>query len=103
METVIFFATAASAIGTLIGMSVKIYKFIRQVEDKFDHYDETLKVNTRHILKLALFNPNLQINDRLHAGEEYLALGGNGEGKIKYEQLLRIREKQLSKEIKEEE
>lgn len=98
METVIFFATAASAIGTLIGMTVKIYKFIRQVEDKFERYDETLKVNTRHILKLTLFDPNLQLSERLHAGEEYLALGGNGEGELKYNQLLRIREKQLKEE-----
>lgn len=98
METVIFFATAASAIGTLIGMTIKIYKFIRRVEDKFDHYDETLNTNTKHILKLTLFDPNLELIDRLHAGEEYLAMGGNGEGKLKYEQLLRIKEKQFREE-----
>lgn len=95
METVIFFATAATSVGTLMGITIKIYKFIRTVEDKFEHYDETLNTNTKHILKLTLFDPNLQLSDRLHAGEEYLALGGNGEGEIKYEQLLSIRKKEI--------
>lgn len=87
-----------TAIGVIIGAIIKIHKILSRMEDKFDEYDSILKENTMHILKMALLSEDLPITDRINAGKRYLELGGNGYGKIIYNQLIKqIEEEQLDK------
>ena len=87
-----------TAIGVVIGAIIKIHKILSRMEHKFDEYDSILKENTMHILKMALLSDDLPITDRINAGKRYLELGGNGYGKIIYNQLIKqIEEDQLNK------
>lgn len=87
-----------TAIGVVIGAIIKIHKILSRMEHKFDEYDSILKENTMHILKMALLSDDLPITDRINAGKRYLELGGNGYGKIIYNQLIKqIEEEQLNK------
>ena len=95
MDTVLLLASLVSAIGILAGALIKLYKFVKKVDDKFEEYDKTIKQNTLHILKIALLDEDLPRSDRIHAGEQYLALGGNGYGKIIYNKLLKEYEKEM--------
>lgn len=96
MDTIILLGSLISAIGILISALIKLYTFIKKVDTKFENYEETIKQNTISILKLALLDENLPISDRLHAGEQYLALGGNGYGKIVYEKILKQYEEEMN-------
>ena len=83
--------TAVTVIGTFL---FKLYKFFRTLEDKYDDMNELLKSNTIHLLKIAVLDDKLPLTDRIHAGEQYIKLGGNGFIKKKYERLLEEYEKQ---------
>jgi hypothetical protein len=59
-----------------------------KINNQLEHFTTQLDKNTYYIMKLALFDDSLPLTDRIHAGEIYIAMGGNGLGKKKYEQLL---------------
>lgn len=95
---VIGIAAFITAIGVIVGAVLKIHSVLNRIERKFDDYDDMLKENTLHILKMALLSEDLPITDRINAGKRYLELGGNGYGKIIYNQLIkRIEEEQCNK------
>ena len=50
--------------------------------------NDLLKNNTIHLLKIAVLDDKLPLTDRLHAGEQYIKMGGNGTIKRIYEKLL---------------
>lgn len=95
---IIEIAALITAIGVIVGAVLKIHSVLNRLEKKFDDYDDMLKENTLHILKMALLSEDLPITDRINAGKRYLELGGNGYGKIVYNQLIRrIEEEQCNK------
>lgn len=95
---IIELAAIITAIGVIVGAVLKIHSILNRLEEKFDEYDDMLKENTLHILKMALLSEDLPITDRINAGKRYLELGGNGYGKIVYNQLIRrIEEEQCNK------
>lgn len=95
---IIEIAAVITAIGVIVGTVLKIHSVLNRLEKKFDDYDDMLKENTLHILKMALLSEDLPITDRINAGKRYLELGGNGYGKIVYNQLIRrIEEEQCDK------
>lgn len=77
-----------SAIVTICGVGFKLMKTVIKINNQLENFTEQLNKNTYYIMKLALFDDSLPLTDRLHAGEIYIAMGGNGLGKKKYEQLL---------------
>lgn len=77
-----------SAIVTISGVGFKLMKTVIKINNQLEQFTEQLNKNTYYIMKLALFDDSLPLTDRLHAGEIYIAMGGNGLGKKKYEQLL---------------
>lgn len=77
--------TSATVVLTCV---YKLYNLARRVENKLDAYDKNLAQLNLHLNKMALLDTNMPIMDRIHAGELYLANGGNGLGKKVYEQLL---------------
>lgn len=95
MEHLTTIASLITAITVILTGFYKAYKFIRNTEEKYDLIDEkfdklneTMRINTIHLLKIAVLDEDLPLTDRIHAGEEYLKLGGNGFVKKKYERLL---------------
>lgn len=95
---VINIAALITAIGVIVGTVLKIHSILSRLEKRFDDYDNTVKENTVHILKMALLSEDLPITDRINAGKRYLELGGNGYGKVVYNQLVkRIEEEQCNK------
>ena len=59
------------------------------LEKKYDEMNDILQKNTLYILKMAVLDEQLPLTDRLHAGELYMDLGGNGAVKKKYQELLK--------------
>ena len=95
MEGLTMIASCVTAITVILTGFWRVHKFIRnteekydKIEDKFEKINETMRINTIHLLKIAVLDEDLPITDRIHAGEEYIALGGNGFIKKKYEKLL---------------
>lgn len=81
-------AAVISALTVIITCIYKVYNLARRVENKLDAYDKNIEQLNMHLNKMALLDTNLPLIDRLHAGEWYLAHGGNGLGKKVYNQLL---------------
>lgn len=63
--------TALFTIGSVVGIMWKLFK-------KINDFEETLNYNTVTILKLLIINENIPLDERVIAGQKYLALGGNG-------------------------
>ena len=85
---IIEIASIITALTVIIGCIFKLYNLARRVESKLDSYDKNLEQLNLHLNKMALLDTNLPLVDRLHAGEWYIAHGGNGMGKKVYNQLL---------------
>lgn len=81
-------ASVITSLTVIISCIVKMYKLARRVEEKLESYDKNIEELNLHLNKMALLDTNLPVVDRLHAGEWYLAHGGNGFGKKVYNQLL---------------
>ena len=87
-EYIIMIASIITALTVISTTCFKVYKFFRELEKKYDEMQDILKNNTLFILKIAVLDEQLSITDRLHAGELYMDLGGNGAVKKKYQELL---------------
>ena len=81
-------ASIITALTVIIGCIFKLYNLARRIEEKLESYDKNIEVLNLHLNKMALLNTDLPLIDRLHAGEWYIAHGGNGMGKKVYNQLL---------------
>jgi hypothetical protein len=66
----------------------KLYGFFRKIEENYEQMNHTIKQNTIYILKIAIMSEEMPLVDRIHAGESYLAMGGNGMVKKKLNQLM---------------
>ena len=88
IDSVLIVASVVTALTAITAFLFKIYNFFRKLEIKYDEMNELLKSNTIHLLKIAVLDDKLPLTDRLHAGEQYIKLGGNGTIKRIYEKLL---------------
>ena len=88
-EYIIMIASIITALTVISTTCFKIYIFFRNLEKKYDEMNDILKNNTLFILKIAVLDDQLPLTDRLHAGELYMNLGGNGAVKKKYQELLK--------------
>ena len=88
-EYIIMIASIITALTVISTTCFKVYKFFRELEKKYDELNYNIKNNTLFILKIAVLDEQLPLTDRLHAGELYMDLGGNGAVKKKYQELLK--------------
>ena len=88
-------ATIVGAIVTIVSFFVALYKFAKKIDSIVHRIDE----NTMYTLKLVILNKDLTIEERIHAGDRYISLGGNGYVKQVYKHLL----DEVEKEIEEHE
>lgn len=70
---------------TIVSFLIGIYKVVRSLEKLKDNINE----NTMYTLKLVILNKELSLEERISAGDRYIALGGNGYVKHVYEGLLK--------------
>lgn len=94
LDNLLLIGSIISAITIIGAFMFKIYKFFSNIEKKYDEMNETLRKNTLYILKIAILSDEMPIVDRIHAGEAYIAMGGNGMVKKKLEKLMQEYEKQ---------
>ena len=88
IDNILITASIIGALVTILGTSYKLMKMFHNVMNKIEDVEEQIKENTIHILKLAILEENLSPAERIKCGERYVALGGNGQIKKIYEQLL---------------
>ena len=88
IDSILVVASVVTALTAITAFLFKIYNFFRKLEIKYDEMNELLKSNTIHLLKIAVLDDKLPLTDRLHAGEQYIKMGGNGTIKRIYEKLL---------------
>ena len=77
----------SKVIGAIVAIAsflIGVYKVIKGLEKLKEHINE----NTIYVLKLVILNNELSIEERIHAGDRYIALGGNGYVKHIYQSLL---------------
>lgn len=84
-----------SSIVVIVGTCYKTFSMCHRVLRTLKEFEETIKRNELHIMKLGLFNEGLPLSERIHCGKRYLELGGNGTGKIQYELLVKKMEDEL--------
>ena len=92
---ILLIASIISAVGVITGILgktykalVKAYKSIRNIENKIEEKEEHDKENYKAILRLTIMSQEMPLSERIAAGDKYVALGGNGAVKHKYEELL---------------
>ena len=87
-DNIILIASLLTALGIIVGTSVKIYKFIRKWEKWVEEQSEHNLDNYLSIKRLTIMSQEMPLSERISAGEKYIKYGGNGEVKHKYEELL---------------
>lgn len=88
MEIIAVIAGLFSGLGVILGALWKVHRLLTKLEKKYDEMNEMIKENTMCILKMAVVSEEMPLVERIHAGEEYLDLGGNGAVKKKYNHLV---------------
>ena len=88
IDTILLIASIVSAFTVIGAFMIKTYRFFSKIEKKYDDMNENLRKNTLYILKIAILSEEMPMIDRIHAGEAYLAMGGNGMVKKKLEKLM---------------
>lgn len=71
---IVLIGEVLSAILVMGSFITGIWKMFRRL----DHFQDTLNYNTKETLKLIIINEHIPIEERIEAGERYIALGGNG-------------------------
>ena len=89
VNDILFAASVFTALGVIVGVAIKIYKFVRKCEkwiEKKDKHDEEQYCD---ILRLIIMTPEMPLSERIAAGDIYVnKLHRNGGVKKKYEELL---------------
>ena len=90
LDKIIFIASVLTALGVIIGVAIKVYKFIRKCDKWIDEKDRHDNENYKAILRLVIMTPEMPLSERIEAGDIYVnKLNGNGGVKQKYNELLR--------------
>ncbi len=84
VESIILTSDIITAVTVIVALLVSIYKFFRKQETKEEHDRE----NYLNILRLTIMSEEMPLEERIAAGDKYIAAGGNGAVKHKYQELL---------------
>jgi hypothetical protein len=89
VNNIILIASVLTAVGTIIAVAIKVYKFVRKCEKWIEKKDKHDEAQYRDILRLIIMTPEMPLSERISAGDIYVnKLNGNGGVKKKYEELL---------------
>ena len=90
MQNLTQLVSVVTQLSTLVGVVITGYKIYDWAKKKDKHDRE----NYLATLRLTIMSTEMPLSERISAGDKYIALGGNGAVKHKYEELL----EQLPKE-----
>ena len=88
VEMIALIAGVISGISVILGALWKVHRLLTKLEKKYEEMNSTLKDNTMYILRMSVLSEEMPLVDRIHAGEKYIALGGNGAVKKKVGHLI---------------
>lgn len=100
-------AQIITATGVIAGMVVGFEKWskgkisnwlLKSVQTNIDEMKKELKETRQDVRKVIIVSEEMPLEERLRAGEKYVADGGNSAVKIHYKELQRQYEKSLRKE-----
>lgn len=83
-DKILLTADIITALIVIVALLVSIYKFFRKQEMKEEHDRE----NYLNILRLTIMSEEMPLEERIAAGDKYIAAGGNGAVKHRYQELL---------------
>lgn len=93
---IFYIASVITALTTIIialyKVTILVKKFINYIENdkkEREHIADELKTIKLYVLKLVILDDKLSLQERLCAGDEYVANGGNGFVKGVYKKLQR--------------
>jgi hypothetical protein len=92
-ESIIMIAAVLTALGVIGGVILKFYHLIMSIKDKLDTMDKHQTETYIATLRLTIMSEEMPLEERIAAGDKYIAAGGNGAVKHKYEQLLELLDK----------
>lgn len=88
LDGIIKAAAGISALGVILGLGVRFWRFIVKLSNNIKELNETLTDLKTHsnenymgILRLTIMSNEMPIGERIVAGHKYLNEGGNGEVK----------------------
>lgn len=89
VNNIILIASVLTALGTIIAVALKVYKFIRKCETWIEKKDKHDEAQYKDILRLIIMTPEMPLSERIKAGDIYVnKYNGNGGVKQKYKELL---------------
>ena len=88
IEKIILLGSLVTAVLAIVAFLIKIYKFIRRCEKWIEDKDKHDRENYLSILRLTIMSEEMPLSERIAAGDKYIALGGNGEVKYKYNEMV---------------
>ena len=89
-EKILLIASLFTALSVIVATAIKVYKFVRKCESWVEETSEHSLDNYMSILQLKIMSPYMPLTERIKAGDKYVILGGNGEIKHKYQELLEL-------------
>ena len=88
LDGIIKIAAVLGAVGVILGVGVKTWRFIVKLNNTTKALNDTLTELKEHshenymgILRLTIMSNEMPIGERIVAGHKYLSEGGNGEVK----------------------
>lgn len=82
LDGIIKIAGVLSAVGIIIGIVVKVWRFItKSLNETLTELKTHSRENYMGILRLTIMSEEMPIGERIVAGHKYLQMGGNGEVK----------------------
>ena len=88
MQTIILVGSCVGALTTIIVTCIKICKIAIKVSKWTELNEKHIKENYLDIKRLVITSPYMPLGERIKAGDEYIAQGGNGEVKHLYQTLI---------------
>lgn len=88
VDKIILAASLITAVTVIATFIVSCYKYIRKQEKWHEEKDRHDKENYLNILRLVIMSDEMPLEERISAGDKYIALGGNGAVKHKYQELI---------------
>ena len=88
MNTIILIGSCAGALTTIVVTCKKIFKIAIKVSKWAETNEKHIKDNYLDIKRLVITSPYMPLGERIKAGDEYIAAGGNGEVKHLYQTLI---------------
>ena len=88
MQTIILAGSTVGALTTIIVACVKLFKVASKITKWAETNERHINENYLDIKRLVITSPYMPLGERIKAGDEYIAHGGNGEVKHLYHTLI---------------